>query len=66
MSQRGNGRGLALGDAFCGVLARRLDADIVTAGKTEFASIEALQWASVTPLFDEQNATQKAAIEYSI
>lgn len=46
-AQRGNSYGLALGDAFCVALARRLGADIVTADRAEFAPIDTLQWASV-------------------
>lgn len=47
-AQRGNGHGIALGDAFCVALARRLGADVVTSDRAEFEPIEALQWASVT------------------
>ncbi len=47
-AQRGSGHGLALGDAFCVALARRVSADIVTADHAEFDPIQALQWANVT------------------
>lgn len=47
-AQRSNGYGLALGDAYCVALARRLGADIVTCDHVEFEPIAALKWASVT------------------
>lgn len=47
-AQRGNSHGLALGDAFCVALARRLGADIVTADHAEFDPIVAAGLASVT------------------
>ena len=47
-AQRGNSHGLALGDAFCVALARRLGADIVTTDHAEFDPIVAAGLASVT------------------
>jgi PIN domain nuclease of toxin-antitoxin system len=47
-AQRGSGHGLALGDAFCVALARRLSADVVTSDHAEFDPIASLGLASVT------------------
>ena len=45
--QRGSGHGLALGDAFCVALARRLGADIVAGDHPEFGPVDDLQIARV-------------------
>lgn len=46
-TQRGNGHGIALGNAFCVALARRLGANIVAGDRPEFGPINDLQLAHV-------------------